>query len=258
MSDVKVGEEADQGSVGGSEAAGQVASEIGDGEAQALCRARSDHIEHGFSLGEIEASVEKRPQRELAWFGVPRPGLKHDAQGFPQGDRSAMAREFDRVFLCVGVGRGHPAEQHLVDRRAAGWVDDRAIEQAVALGGGEVDGRGPPSASTENVSGDPCGVGSTDANDTDPTFTGGRGDCRYSSAIEHGGHRDVRYIALGRYLWTSGPPCNELTTEGWRRGFEDDRQRDFGIHRRETAHCPHRDRSRRRSTARLGDLDRAR
>ena len=105
-------------------------------------RHRVDEIRHRFGLDQIDATVQKRAQRELARLGQPRAGGHGIFEDLPQHDRAAVRADFDDVFAGVGMGSGEVGGHHLVALHARERGVPR-LQRSVELKQGGRDTRAP-------------------------------------------------------------------------------------------------------------------
>ena len=84
-----------------------------------------DQIRHRFGLDEIDAAVEKCPQRKLAGLGEPCAGIDGALNNLSKHDRAAMCADFDAVFAGVGVRSGKVGRDYVI----AGCSRERRISR---------------------------------------------------------------------------------------------------------------------------------
>src|SRR5690606_25300778 len=79
---------------------------------------RTDEVDDGFSLGEVEPAVEKGAQGEFAGLG----GTGARAEHFPEHaggeEASAVALNLDDVLAGVGARGAHHGDEGLIERAA--------------------------------------------------------------------------------------------------------------------------------------------
>src|SRR6185312_962095 len=77
-------------------------------------RCRFDEVAYRFGARQIDASIEIRPQRELAGFGETRARAHSAIEAMPQDHRCSMAGNFDHIFGGVGFGCGEIRDDYVV------------------------------------------------------------------------------------------------------------------------------------------------
>jgi len=81
-------------------------------------RGRFDEIAHSFSLGKIDAAIQKCAQSEFTGFSETRAGLYRPVEAVPQDYRRAVAGNFDNVFGGIGMRRREVCRDYFIDETA--------------------------------------------------------------------------------------------------------------------------------------------
>ena len=99
-----------------------------------------NQIADGFRLNEIDAAVQKRPQRELARLGQPRARAHRRFQDGPQHDRAPVRAQLHHIVSRVRRRSREVCRDHLIDR-----IGPRPVSATpIALGCSQPDCRCAP------------------------------------------------------------------------------------------------------------------
>ena len=129
----EVGMEVQQSCPDGAHPLGQTATEAADGQAETGFGLGLNHVQHRLRLGQVDASVEKGAEGELAGVGHTRAVTQRQGHDALEGHRAAMTGQLHHVLARVGPGRGHGCDQHLVDDDAGLGVPHVAMHDAAIL-----------------------------------------------------------------------------------------------------------------------------
>ena len=77
-----------------------------------------NEVAHGLGLGQIDAAVEERAQREFARFGKARAGADGAVETMPQDDRRAVAGNLDDIFGGVRLRGREVRDDDFIDHLA--------------------------------------------------------------------------------------------------------------------------------------------
>jgi hypothetical protein len=102
---------------------GERAFELIHRRARLQGRHRVHEVRHGLRLRQVQPSAQVRAQREFPRLSQPR-ALRHRQPDDPrQQQRTAMRADFDDVLARIGMRRGEPRRDDLIDDGSIGRID---------------------------------------------------------------------------------------------------------------------------------------